>query len=74
MVRHLRNVEVFLKLVLIFLYVLYVVLSYRGNPAFKSRIEAVERQCGDVPLKFCHVDDGRISIFSFRRIELPVLP
>ncbi|EEF35062.1 conserved hypothetical protein [Ricinus communis] len=46
----------------------------RGSPPSTSKIEAVERQCGEVPLKFCQVDNGRISIFSFQRIELPVLP
>ncbi|XP_050234045.1 uncharacterized protein LOC126682413 isoform X2 [Mercurialis annua] len=46
----------------------------RGNPPSKSEIEALERQCGEIPLKFCHIDNGRVSIFTFQKVELPVLP
>uniref|UniRef100_A0A1D1YH76 tRNA-splicing endonuclease subunit SEN54 n=1 Tax=Anthurium amnicola TaxID=1678845 RepID=A0A1D1YH76_9ARAE len=47
-------------------------LSY--NPPSRAEVENLEKQCNGVPLKFCNVDQGRVSIFSFERIELPVLP
>ncbi|KAK6244205.1 hypothetical protein QUC31_010614 [Theobroma cacao] len=46
----------------------------RGNPPSKVEIEALERKQGVVPLKFCHVENGRVSFFSFDRVELAVLP
>ncbi|GMP34249.1 hypothetical protein CsSME_00007201 [Camellia sinensis var. sinensis] len=38
--------------------------SSPGNPSF----------CNGIPLKFCHVEYGPVSFFSFNRVELPVLP
>ncbi|KAM4080130.1 hypothetical protein ACJW30_09G168200 [Castanea mollissima] len=32
------------------------------------------RQCGAIPLRFCHVEYGRVSFFSFDEVELPILP
>ncbi|KDP41987.1 hypothetical protein JCGZ_27005 [Jatropha curcas] len=52
-------------------FILYLI---RGSPPSKAKIEAFERQCGEVPLKYCHVDDGRVSYFSFKSVQLPVLP
>ncbi|KAL5810521.1 hypothetical protein ACOSQ4_027089 [Xanthoceras sorbifolium] len=43
-------------------------------PPSKAEIEALERQCGSIPLKFCHVEYGRVSFFSFDKVKLPVLP
>lgn len=40
----------------------------------KEEIEVLEKQCGGTPLKFCHVENGRVSVFSFDKVELPVLP
>ncbi|KAF3942531.1 hypothetical protein CMV_030821, partial [Castanea mollissima] len=37
-------------------------------------IEVLERQCGAIPLRFCHVEYGRVSFFSFDEVELPILP
>ncbi|XP_059646272.1 uncharacterized protein LOC132291581 [Cornus florida] len=59
--------------------------SSPGNPSFmvcltsghlpsKLEIEDLERQCNGIPLKFCHVEHGRVSFFSFKRVELPILP
>lgn len=46
----------------------------RGHPPSKAEIEALERQCGGIPLKICLVTEGRVSFFSFEKVELPVLP
>lgn len=35
-------------------------------------IEVLERQCGAIPLRFCHVEYGRVSFFSFDEVELYV--
>ncbi|GFY84755.1 hypothetical protein Acr_03g0015290 [Actinidia rufa] len=45
-----------------------------GHLPSKPEIEDLERQCHGIPLKFCHVDHGRASFFSFNTVELPVLP
>lgn len=50
------------------------ILPCRGSPPSKGHIENLDRQRGEVPLKFCHVDHGRVSFFSFTKVELPVLP
>lgn len=44
------------------------------KPPTSEEIEDLEGQCGGVPLKFCYVEDGRVSFFSFNETELPVLP
>ncbi|XP_057434233.1 uncharacterized protein LOC130726930 [Lotus japonicus] len=46
----------------------------RGQPPSRAEIEALERQCGDIPLKICLVTEGRLSFFSFDKVELPALP
>ncbi|CAI8618922.1 unnamed protein product [Vicia faba] len=45
----------------------------RGNLPSRAEIEALERQCGGIPLKICQVTEGRVSFFSFDKVELPVL-
>ncbi|KAL2952678.1 hypothetical protein AAZX31_19G124100 [Glycine max] len=45
----------------------------RGHPS-RAEIEALERQCGGIPLKICLATEGRVSFFSFDKVELPVLP
>lgn len=52
----------------------YVLSLIRGQPPSKIEIEAIERQCGGIPLKFCLVEHGRVSFYSFSKVELPVLP
>ncbi|XP_027066001.2 uncharacterized protein [Coffea arabica] len=44
------------------------------HPLSKQEIEELERCCHGCPLKFCNVDHGRVSFFSFNRLELPTLP
>ncbi|XP_015894967.3 uncharacterized protein LOC107428885 [Ziziphus jujuba] len=52
----------------------FVLCFTGGYPPSKAELEALERQCGGVPLKFCHIEHGRVNFFSFDRVELPVLP
>ncbi|GLT77389.1 hypothetical protein SLA2020_489820 [Shorea laevis] len=44
------------------------------HPPSREEIRVLERQCGSIPLKFCHIENGRVSLFSFDKVELPVLP
>ncbi|KAJ0771075.1 putative tRNA-splicing endonuclease, subunit Sen54 [Helianthus annuus] len=53
--------------------------SSPGEPMFilcvsSELIEDIEGRCEGIPLKFCYVEHGRVSFFSFNEIELPVLP
>ncbi|KAF7146430.1 hypothetical protein RHSIM_Rhsim04G0105800 [Rhododendron simsii] len=52
----------------------FVLCVTSGHPPSKSQIEDLERQCNGIPLKFGHVEHGRVSFFSFNKVELPVLP
>lgn len=49
-------------------------LLYSGHPPSLSHIKELERQSNGIPLKIGHVDDGRVSLFSFDKVELPALP
>ncbi|KAI7754881.1 hypothetical protein M8C21_023712 [Ambrosia artemisiifolia] len=53
---------------------MFILCINTGNPPTRKQIEDLEEQCEGVPLKFCYVDHGRVSFFSFNKIELPVLP
>ncbi|KAI3800854.1 hypothetical protein L1987_28953 [Smallanthus sonchifolius] len=53
---------------------MFVLCINSGNPPTKKQIEDLEGQCEGIPLKFCYVEHGRVSFFSFNEIELPVLP
>lgn len=44
----------------------------RGHPPSGAEIEAIEKQCGGIPLKRL-VTEGRDSFFSSYNVELPVL-
>ncbi|KAI4379386.1 hypothetical protein MLD38_005693 [Melastoma candidum] len=46
----------------------------RGGPPSRLEIDALERKNGSIPLKFCQVDNGRVSFFSFSKVCLPALP
>ncbi|BAT85230.1 uncharacterized protein HKW66_Vig0048700 [Vigna angularis] len=46
----------------------------RGYPPSRTEIEVLEKQCGGIPLKICLVTEGRVSFFSFDKVDLPVLP
>ncbi|CAN6470599.1 unnamed protein product [Victoria cruziana] len=37
------------------------------------QVESLRKQTGDIPIKFAHVDHGRVSIFSYNKVELPTL-
>ncbi|KAG5515557.1 hypothetical protein RHGRI_036563 [Rhododendron griersonianum] len=52
----------------------FVLCVTSGHPPSKSQIKDLERQCNGIPLKFGHVEHGRVSFFSFNKVELPVLP
>ncbi|GLT77179.1 hypothetical protein SLA2020_487890 [Shorea laevis] len=54
-------------------FVLCLCRSYHHPPS-KEEIKVLEHQCGNIPLKFCQVENGRVSLFSFDQVELPVLP
>lgn len=59
--------------------------SSPGNPSFvlcftsslppsKQEVSNLERRCNGIPLKFCNIEHGRVSFFSFNMVELPLLP
>ncbi|VVA30923.1 PREDICTED: tRNA-splicing endonuclease [Prunus dulcis] len=52
----------------------FVLCFTRGPPPSKADLEALERQCQNIPLKVCHEEQGWVSFFSFDKVELPVLP
>lgn len=53
---------------------IFVLCINTGNPPTKKQIEDLEGKCEGISLKFCYVEHGRVSFFSFNQIELPVLP
>eukprot|EP00268_Persea_americana_P031024 TRINITY_DN3010_c0_g1_i1.p1 TRINITY_DN3010_c0_g1~~TRINITY_DN3010_c0_g1_i1.p1 ORF type:complete len:141 (-),score=38.13 TRINITY_DN3010_c0_g1_i1:172-594(-) len=44
------------------------------DPPSKAEIQLHEAECKGIPLKFCHLEHGRVSFFSFDKVELPFLP
>ncbi|MQL90818.1 hypothetical protein Taro_023432, partial [Colocasia esculenta] len=52
----------------------FVLSLISEKPPRRREVEDLERQCNHVPLKFCNVDHGRVSFYSFDEINLPVLP
>lgn len=59
--------------------------SSPGNPSFvlcftsslppsKQEIHNLERRCNGIPVRFCNIEHGRVSFFSFNTVELPSLP
>ncbi|KAG2644431.1 uncharacterized protein LOC120695781 isoform X2 [Panicum virgatum] len=46
----------------------------RNKPPSRVELEMVENNFGTVPLKYCHVDNGRVSFLSFDKVALPSLP
>ncbi|XP_040371786.1 uncharacterized protein LOC112195452 isoform X6 [Rosa chinensis] len=51
----------------------FVLCFTRGYPPSRAELEALEGQCRSIPLKFCNVEQGRVSFFSFDKVELPIL-
>nr|POF08677.1 trna-splicing endonuclease subunit sen54 [Quercus suber] len=52
----------------------FVICLTRGDLPSIADIELLEWQCGAIPLRFCHVEYGRVSFFSFDEVELTILP
>ncbi|XP_074349584.1 uncharacterized protein LOC141689248 isoform X2 [Apium graveolens] len=50
------------------------VLCFTSLPPSKQEISNLERRCNGIPLKFCNIEHGRVSFFSFNSVELPQLP
>ncbi|KAF6151099.1 hypothetical protein GIB67_042434 [Kingdonia uniflora] len=46
----------------------------RFHPPSNHELEDLERKCNGIPLKFCHIEHGRMSFFSLNKIEFPLLP
>ncbi|XP_071718466.1 uncharacterized protein [Rutidosis leptorrhynchoides] len=53
---------------------MFVLFISTGKPPTREEIEVLEGQCDSIPLKFCYVEHGRVSFFSFNKVDLPVLP
>ncbi|KAF7073389.1 hypothetical protein CFC21_078385 [Triticum aestivum] len=47
---------------------------HKDKPPSRDELETVENKFDDIPLKFCQVDNGRISFLSFDKVTLPSLP
>uniref|UniRef100_A0A0E0B4Z0 tRNA-splicing endonuclease subunit Sen54 N-terminal domain-containing protein n=1 Tax=Oryza glumipatula TaxID=40148 RepID=A0A0E0B4Z0_9ORYZ len=45
-----------------------------NKPPSREELETVENKFEGIPLKFCHVDNGRVSFLSFNKAALPSLP
>ncbi|KAJ6844955.1 uncharacterized protein M6B38_288335 [Iris pallida] len=52
----------------------FLLCVLRGNPPSRAEVESMEEKCDGLPLKFCFVDHGRISFFSYDKVTLPILP
>ncbi|XP_008359559.2 uncharacterized protein LOC126591816 isoform X2 [Malus sylvestris] len=46
----------------------FVLCFTRGHPPSKADLEALERRCGNIPVKVCHVEQGIVSLFSFDKV------
>ncbi|KAG0465443.1 hypothetical protein HPP92_019607 [Vanilla planifolia] len=51
----------------------FLLCVLRARPPLRREVESVERRCGGIPIKFCFVDHGQVSFFSFDTVTLPVL-
>nr|CAB3453872.1 unnamed protein product [Digitaria exilis] len=45
-----------------------------NKPFLRVELERLENNFGGIPLKYCHVDHGRVSFLSFDEVALPSLP
>lgn len=60
---------------LLFLPLMYCFSIWCSNkPPSREELETVENKFEGIPLKFCHVDNGRVSFLSFNKAALPSLP
>lgn len=53
---------------------MFIVSLAGSRPPSTEEIEALERQSKDIPLRFANVEHGRVTFFSFNKVELDVLP
>ncbi|XP_077234686.1 uncharacterized protein LOC143876891 [Tasmannia lanceolata] len=51
-----------------------IVCLLRDNPRSIAEVENIERECKGIPMKFCYLEHGRVSFFSYDKAELPILP
>ncbi|KAG0536112.1 hypothetical protein BDA96_03G036700 [Sorghum bicolor] len=52
----------------------FLLCLLRGKPPSRIELEAVENNFRGIPLKYCHVDNGRVSFLCFDEVTLPSLP
>ncbi|KAK3133763.1 hypothetical protein QOZ80_6AG0540700 [Eleusine coracana subsp. coracana] len=52
----------------------YLICLLRDKPPSRIELETVENKFEGIPLKYCHVDYGRVSFLSFDQVTLPSLP
>lgn len=52
----------------------FLLCLVRGKPPSRLEVENLEEMCNGIPFKFCHVDHGRVSFFSFDKVTIPSLP
>ncbi|XP_025810615.1 uncharacterized protein LOC112888586 isoform X2 [Panicum hallii] len=52
----------------------FLLCLLRNKPPSRIELEMVENNFGGIPLKYCHVDNGRVSFLSFDKVALPRLP
>ncbi|CAD6224326.1 unnamed protein product [Miscanthus lutarioriparius] len=51
----------------------FLLCLLRVKPPSRVELEAVENNFRGIPLKYCHVDNGRVSFLSFDEVTLPSL-
>ena len=52
----------------------FLVCLLRDKPPSRDELQTVENKFDGIRLKFCQVDNGRISFLSFDKVTLPSLP
>ncbi|OEL22287.1 hypothetical protein BAE44_0016689 [Dichanthelium oligosanthes] len=52
----------------------FLLCVLRNKPPSRFELETVENNFRGIPLKYCHVDNGRVSFLSFDKVALPSLP
>ncbi|KAL6845919.1 hypothetical protein ACP4OV_023367 [Aristida adscensionis] len=52
----------------------FLLCLLRDKPPSRIELETVENKIEGIPLKYCHVDNGRVSFLSFDNVTLPSLP
>ncbi|XP_047317709.1 uncharacterized protein LOC124921137 [Impatiens glandulifera] len=52
----------------------FILCLTSDKPPSRREIGDIEKQCDGIPVKFCHVEHGRISFFSYEKVDIPSLP